>query len=39
MTEWKECKLGDASFDIIDGDRGKTTLKRMSFLKAVIVFF
>lgn len=23
MSEWKECKLGDAPIDIIDGDRGK----------------
>jgi len=33
MTEWKECKLGDASFEIIDGDRGKNYPKKDEFFE------
>jgi type I restriction enzyme S subunit len=31
MTVWKECKLGDAPFEIIDGDRGVNYPKQDEF--------
>jgi type I restriction enzyme S subunit len=31
MSEWKECKLGDAPFEIIDGDRGADYPKQNEF--------
>ncbi len=39
MTEWKECKLGDASFDIIDGDRGKNYPKKDEFFESGYCLF
>jgi len=33
MGEWKECKLGDAPFEIIDGDRGKNYPKKDEFFE------
>ncbi|MCK5506989.1 MAG: restriction endonuclease subunit S [Desulfobacterales bacterium] len=33
MSEWEECKLGDASFEIIDGDRGKNYPKKDEFFE------
>ncbi|PIQ45374.1 MAG: hypothetical protein COW04_08020, partial [Deltaproteobacteria bacterium CG12_big_fil_rev_8_21_14_0_65_43_10] len=29
-SHWKECKIADAPFEIIDGDRGSNTLKVIS---------
>jgi type I restriction enzyme, S subunit len=31
MTDWKECKLADAPFEIIDGDRGTNYPKQNEF--------
>jgi len=33
MGEWKECKLGEAPFEIIDGDRGKNYPKKHEFFE------
>lgn len=33
MSEWKDCKLGDAPFEIIDGDRGKNYPKKDEFFE------
>ncbi len=33
MGEWKECKLGEAPFGIIDGDRGKNYPKKDEFFE------
>ena len=33
MGEWKECKLGEAPFEIIDGDRGKNYPKKNDFFE------
>lgn len=33
MGEWKECKLSEAPFEIIDGDRGKNYPKKDEFFK------
>ena len=39
MSEWKECKLGDASFEIIDGDRGKNYPKKDDFFESGYCLF
>ncbi len=39
MSEWKECKLGDASFEIIDGDRGKNYPKTDDFFESGYCLF
>ena len=39
MSEWTECKLGDASFEIIDGDRGKNYPKKDEFFESGYCLF
>jgi len=39
MGEWKECKLGDAPFEIIDGDRGKNYPKKDEFFETGYCLF
>jgi|LGVF01.1.fsa_nt_gb type I restriction enzyme S subunit len=39
MSEWKECKLGDAAFEIIDGDRGKNYPKKDDFFESGYCLF
>lgn len=39
MSEWKECKLGDAAFEIIDGDRGKNYPKKDEFFESGYCLF
>jgi len=39
MSEWKEYKLGDAPFEIIDGDRGKNYPKKDEFFESGYCLF
>ena len=35
MSEWKECKIADAPFEIIDGDRGTNYPKEDKMIRTV----
>ena len=39
MNNWKDCKLGDAPFEIIDGDRGKNYPKKDEFFESGYCLF
>ncbi|MCG6146133.1 restriction endonuclease subunit S [Leptospira bandrabouensis] len=39
MSEWKECKLGDAPLEIIDGDRGKNYPSQDEFFSSEHTLF
>ena len=38
MSEWREYKLVDAPFEIIDGDRGTNYPKQMNLSKWILPF-